>query len=59
MSTLPPCSDINVLGYRERIVDLDTKISDSALDLRMSEQLLDCALIAGAPVDRRGPCAPD
>ena len=33
-----PCSDINLLGYRERIVDLDTRISDSALDLRMSEQ---------------------
>ena len=33
-----PMSDINLLGYRERIVDLDTKISDSAFDLRMSEQ---------------------
>ncbi len=33
-----PMSDINLLGYRERIVNLDTKISDSALDLRVSQQ---------------------
>ncbi len=33
-----PTSDINLLGYRERIVDLDTKVSDSALDFRVSEQ---------------------
>jgi hypothetical protein len=33
-----PMSDINLLGYRERIVNLDTKIPDSALDLGVSEQ---------------------
>ena len=33
-----PMSDINLLGYGERIVNLDTKISDSALDFRMSQQ---------------------
>ncbi len=33
-----PMSDINLLSYRERIIDLDTKVSDSALDLRVSQQ---------------------
>ena len=47
MSALPPGSDINLLGYRERIVDLDTKISDSAFDLRV---LHDFALLAGGSV---------
>jgi hypothetical protein len=48
-----------LLGNRERIVDLDTKVSDSALDLRVSQQQLDRAQIAGAPVDQCGLCAPD
>ncbi len=51
-SAPPPCSDINLLGDRERIIDLDTKVSDSALDLRMPEQQLDCAQITSAPVDQ-------
>ena len=33
VSALPPCSDIRLLGDRECIIDLDTKVSDSALDL--------------------------
>ncbi len=33
-----PMSDIDLLGNRERIVNLDTKVSDSALDLRVSQQ---------------------
>ena len=33
-----PMSDINLLGYGERIVNLDTKVSDSALDFRVSQQ---------------------
>ena len=39
---LPPCSDINLLGNRERIVDLDTKVSDGALHLRVAQEELYC-----------------
>ena len=31
---LPPCSDINLLGYRERIVDLDTKVAQTCRGCR-------------------------
>jgi hypothetical protein len=56
---LPPCSDINLLGNRERIVDLDTKVSDGALHLRVAQEELYCPQIASAPVDQRGLGAPD
>jgi hypothetical protein len=48
-----------LLGYRERIVDLDTKVSDGALHLGVAQEELYCPQIASAPVDQRGFCAPD
>src|SRR5215472_838299 len=39
---LCPCSsDVHLFSYGEGIIDLDTKISEFALDLRMSQQQLD------------------
>jgi hypothetical protein len=49
----PGISDIDLFRYRQGLIDLDAEITDSALDLCMSEQKLDSPEIAGAPVDQR------
>jgi hypothetical protein len=38
--------------YRERVIDLDAKVTDRALNLRMAQQELDGAKVSGAPVDQ-------
>ena len=35
-SAPPPGSDVDLLGYRKRVVDLDTEVSDRALNFRMA-----------------------
>jgi len=42
----PGVSDINLLGYGESIIHLDAEVAYRALDLRVSQQQLDGALIA-------------
>ena len=37
----PGTSDVNLLRYRERVIDLSAQISDGALDLCVAEQELD------------------
>jgi hypothetical protein len=37
MSALAGTSDVNLLRYRERVIDLNAQISDGALDLGMAE----------------------
>ena len=49
----PGSSDVNLLRYRERVIDLNAQISDGALDLCVAEQELDGPKIAGAPIDQR------
>ena len=49
----PGTSDVNLLRYRERVIDLNAQISDGALDLCVAEQELDGPKIAGAPIDQR------
>jgi len=49
----PGTSDLNLLRYRERVIDLNAQISDGALDLCVAEQELDGPKIAGAPIDQR------
>jgi hypothetical protein len=39
----PGISDVNLFGYRQRIIHLDTEVSDGAFDLGMAEQELDGA----------------
>ena len=36
MPALPLFLDVDLLGHRERVVDLDPEITRSALDLRMA-----------------------
>lgn len=38
MSALPHLSDIDLLGYGERVINLDSEIADRALDLRVAQQ---------------------
>jgi hypothetical protein len=47
-------SNVDLFGYRESIINLDTEIADRALDLGMTEQQLDGPQIAGATIDQRG-----
>ena len=48
----PGISDINFLGNLNRIVDLDTKVTNGALDLGVAEQKLDCTQISSSAVDQ-------
>ena len=36
MSALPQFSDVDLLGYGERVISLDSEIADRALDLRVA-----------------------
>ena len=47
-------SNVDLLGYRQSVIDLDTKITKRALDLGMAKQQLDGPQIAGAAIYQRG-----
>jgi len=47
-------SHVDLLGYRQSIINLDTKIANRALDLGMAKEQLDCPQIAGAAIDHGG-----
>ena len=53
MSALPRFSDIDLLGYGERVIDLDSEIADRALDLRVAQQELNRAQISRFLIDQR------
>ena len=38
MSVLPRFSDIDLLGYGERVINLNSEIADRALDLRVARR---------------------
>ena len=46
-------SELDLLRQSQSIIDLDPKITDRALDLRVSEKQLDRSQIAGLAVDLR------
>ena len=50
-------SDVDFLRDLDRIIDLDAEIPHRALDLRVPEEQLNCAEIAGSPIDKHGPRA--
>jgi hypothetical protein len=54
-SRVEPAQFLNVCAFRqmERVLDVDTKIADRALDLGVAEQDLDRPQIAGCFVDDR------
>ena len=46
MSALPLFSDVDLLRYGERIIDLNSEIADRTLDLRVAKQELNCSKIS-------------
>lgn len=53
MSAPPLVSDLNLLRDGECVVDFNTQISNSAFDLGMTEQNLDCPQITGFAINKR------
>jgi len=49
----PGLSDVDLLSYRESVVDFDAKIPNGAFDFGVAEKQLDRPEIAGAFVDQR------
>ncbi len=49
----PGTSDLDFLGDLNGIVNLDAKIPNRALDLRVAQQQLHRAQVAGSPIDKR------
>jgi hypothetical protein len=47
-------SHVDLLGYRQSIINLDTKIANRALDLGMAKQQLDGPQITGPAIDEGG-----
>lgn len=52
MSALPQFSDVDLLGYGKRIIDLDSEVANCALDLRVAQQKLNCSKISRFFVDQ-------
>ena len=50
----PGSSDIDLLGNRESVVDLNPEIPDRAFDLGVAKQELNSAQVPRAAVDQRG-----
>jgi hypothetical protein len=51
MSALPHFSDVDLLRYSKRIIDLNTEITDCALDFGVAEQELNCSKVSRFLVD--------
>ena len=54
MSALPPFSDVDLLGYGKRIVDLNSEIADCTLDSSVAQQELNCSKISRFLIDHLG-----
>ena len=52
MSALPHFSDVDLLGYGKRVIDLDSEIANCTLDLRVAQQKLNCSEISSFFVDQ-------
>jgi hypothetical protein len=52
VAALPPCSDVDLFGDRERIVDLDAEVPDRALHLGVAKEQLNGAEVPGSPIDQ-------
>jgi hypothetical protein len=52
MSALPHFSDIDLLRYGKRIIDLNSEITDCTLDFSVAEQELNCSKISGFLIDQ-------
>jgi hypothetical protein len=53
MSALPHFSDVDLLGYGERVINLDSEIANRALDLPVAKQELNGSKIPCFRIDQR------
>ena len=53
VATSPAELHLSLLGDLQRVVDLDSEVSDGALQFAMAEEKLDGPEIPGPPVDQR------
>ena len=51
MTALPRCSDLNLLGNGERVIDLDAEVPDRALYLGVAKEQLNRAKVPPSTVD--------
>ena len=54
MSALPQFSDVDLLGYSKRIIDLNSEIVDCTLDSSVAQQELNCSKISRFLIDHLG-----
>jgi len=52
MSALPHSSDVDLLRYGKRIIDLDSEIADCTLDLCAAQQQLNRSKVSGFLIDQ-------
>jgi hypothetical protein len=55
MCALPQFSDVDLLGYGKRIIDLNSEITDRTFDLRVAQQELNCSEISRFLIDQSCP----
>jgi hypothetical protein len=53
VAALPRCSDVDLLGDRERVIDLDAKVSDRTLHLGVAKEQLNRAKVSRSSIDQR------
>ena len=51
MSALPHFSDVDLLGYGQRIIDFDSQIADRTLNFRVAQQELHRSKVACLFID--------
>jgi hypothetical protein len=54
VAALPRCSDVDLLGDGERVIDLNAEVPDGALHVRVPKEQLNRAQVSGPPVNQRG-----
>ena len=54
VAALPRCSDVDLLGDRERIVDLDAEVPDRALHLSVAKEKLNRTEVPSPPINQSG-----
>lgn len=46
-----PLSEFDLLGEPERVIHFYAEVANGRLDLRVTEQQLDCSQVAGLPIE--------
>jgi hypothetical protein len=52
VTALPQCSDVDLFGDGERVIELDAEVPDCALHLGVPKEQLDRTKVSRSPVDQ-------